>query len=107
LTFVATSAGLAADSATILVAKDAVGDFLARLRSWMTHRSRSESETGGEFIVEVSSRSAGADSRLRLVATWSTSGDVPQVDTQALASLLGSVFGDVPPHAKGNAVPPG
>ena len=98
-------AGLAADAATILVAKEAVGDFLARFRSWMTHGSRSEA--GGEFIVEVARRSAGADSRLRLVAKWTAADATPQVDTQALESLLRSVFGDAPPHGKGDAVPPG
>jgi hypothetical protein len=105
LTFAVTGAGLAADAATILVAREAVGDFLARLRSWMTHGSRSE--TGGEFIVDVSRRSAGADSRLRLVAKWTAADAAPQVDTQALESLLRSVFGDAPPHEKGDAVPPG
>jgi hypothetical protein len=92
LTFAATGAGLAADAATILLAKDAAADFVARLRSWMARRGRSQN--GGEFIVEVSHRSPGTDSRLRLVARWDAGVAAPAVDMQALTSLLGSVFAE-------------
>src|ERR1700720_1628371 len=61
LTLVATGAGLAADAATILVAKDAASDFISRLRSWMTRRARAE--PGGELVIEVSWRSVRSESR--------------------------------------------
>jgi len=86
LTFVATSAGLAADAATILVARDAVSDFISRLRSWMVRHAGSA--TGSEFVIEVSARSPGARSHMRIVAQRTTEGAVPQVDMKALESLL-------------------
>jgi hypothetical protein len=90
LTFLATSGGLAADAATILLAKDAIADFIARLRSWMAGRGRSQA--GHEFVIEVSRRSPGADSRLRLVTRWDSGDAGPEADMQALTSLLDSVF---------------
>lgn len=90
VTFLATSGGLAADAAAILLAKDAIADFLARLRSWMVGRGRSQAEN--EFVIEVSCRSPRADSRLRLMARWDSVGAAPEPDMQALASLLDSVF---------------
>jgi hypothetical protein len=106
LTLVATGAGLAADAATILVAKDAASDFISRLRSWMTRRARAE--PGGELVIEVSWRSVRSESRARVVARWPAAGAPPEVDTQALASLLNSVFATpVKPEEQGNSVPPG
>jgi len=105
LTFIMTSATLAADAATILVAKDAIGEFVERVRSWMARRARSE--VGGELVIEVSWRSAGTDSRMRLVARCAAPDAVPEVDTQALASLLSSLFAVQDAREKrGDAIPP-
>jgi hypothetical protein len=105
LTFVMTSATLAVDAATILVAKDAIGEFVERVRSWMARRARSE--VGGELVIEVSWRSAGTDSRMRLVARCAAPDAVPEVDTQALASLLSSLFAVQDAREKrGDAIPP-
>jgi hypothetical protein len=105
LTLVVTGAGLAADAATILVAKDAAGDFLARLRSWMTRRVRSEA--GSTLVIEAVRRSPGGDSRVRVELTSSSADAVPEVDTQALAALLSSVFGThVMPGGREGTVPP-
>jgi hypothetical protein len=102
----ATGGGLAADAATILLAKDVIADFMARLRSWMAGRGKSQA--GHEFVIEVSRRSPGADSRLRLVARWDPAGAAPEPDMQALASLLDSVFtGNVAlGERNGGAAPP-
>lgn len=105
LTLVATGGGLAADAATILLAKDAAEDFLARLRSWMIRRVKSE--TDGMLVVEAVRHSPGGDSRVRVEISYSSAGAVPQVDTQALSSLLGSAFGaDVSPGGQEGIVPP-
>jgi hypothetical protein len=106
LTFVVTGAGLAADAATIIVAKDAVSDFVARLRSWIAHRGKPE--TGSELVIEVSRRSPAADSSIRLVVRWAAGNAAPDLDTQALVTLLGSVFSaGVDPRGPGEDVPPG
>lgn len=106
LTLVATGAGLAADAATILVAKDAASDFISRLRSWMTRRARVE--PGGELVIEISWRSAGSKSHARIVARWAAVGVAPEVDTEALASLLNSVFATrIMSEGRPNAAPPG
>jgi len=105
LTFIMTSATLAADTATVLVAKDAIGEFVERLRSWMARRAKSE--VGGELVIEASWRSAGTDSRMRLVARYTAPDAVPEVDTQALALLLDSLFAVQGVRQRpGEAVPP-
>ncbi len=105
LTLVATSGSLAADAATILLAKDAAEDFLERLRSWISRRVKSE--TDGKLVVEAVRRSPGGDSRVSVEISYSSAGAVPQVDTQALASLLSSVFGtNASPGGREGTAPP-
>ena len=89
LTAAGTSAGLAADAATILLAKEAIGNFTRRLRSWITRHTGSD--PGSELIIEVSSRSPDAHSQLRFVFKGDADA-VPEVDMEALAALLRSTF---------------
>jgi hypothetical protein len=105
LTLVATGAGLAADAATILVAKDAAGDLLARLRSWATRRARSR--VGSELVIEAIGRSGTVNSHVQIEVRCSSADAVPEVDTHALALLLSSVFGSrVTPARENNGPPP-
>jgi len=76
LTLVATSGSLAADAATILLAKDAAEDFLERLRSWISRRVKSE--TDGKLVVEAVRRSPGGDSRVSVEISYSSAGAVPR-----------------------------
>ena len=105
LTLVATGGGLAADAATVLLAKDAAEDFLARLRSWITRRVKPE--TDGKLVVEAVRRLPGGDSRVSVEISYSSAGAIPQVDTQALASLLSSVFStNASPGGREGTAPP-
>jgi hypothetical protein len=89
LTTVGAGAGLAADAATILLAKEAISNFTQRLRSWITRHA--QSDPGSELIIEVSSRSPDAQSQLRFVFKGDADA-VLEVDIEALASLLRSAF---------------
>ena len=89
LTVVSSAVALTADVATILVAKDAVEDFFRRLRSWMARRTGSA--PGSEFTIKVSSHSPGASSQL-IMSRRTEAGAAPEVDVEALASLLHSVL---------------
>jgi hypothetical protein len=100
LTLVATGAGIGADMATILLAKDAVGDFIVRLRAWMTHHGRSQQ--GSEVVVDISRRSPDGYVRVHLKISRTGPHSAPDVDMQAVESLMGSVFtGSSRRHGRG------
>jgi hypothetical protein len=86
----ATDVGLAANLVTIVVAKDAVADFVRRLRFWMSRHTGSD--PGSEFVIEVTSQSPGARLKFRLVSRRSESDAAPQMDVAAMVSLLHGVF---------------
>lgn len=93
LTFMTAAVGFTANVATIVVAKDAIADFARRLRFWMCRRTGSDS--GSEFVIEVTSRSG--DSELRLTCQRTAAAADPMVDTAALMTLLHAVFAGGPP----------
>jgi hypothetical protein len=90
LTLVATGAGIGADMATILLAKDAVADFMARLRVWMTQHGKSQ--PGSEVVTDISGRSPDGDVRVHLKVSRTGPHPATDVDMQAAESLIGSVF---------------
>jgi hypothetical protein len=105
LTLALTSTGFAANVATILIAKDALSDFISRLRSWL-NRHTGEKE-GSELIIEVTSRSPEVQSHIRIVARRMAAGAPPEVDLQKLTSLLQSMIApDGARPAPGKAMPP-
>lgn len=90
-TLVATGAGLAADAATILVAKDTVLDFLEHLRRWITRQAKSNA--GSTLVVELTKCSPGEDSHVRMEIRAASTDAIPEVDMRAMAELMSSVLG--------------
>jgi hypothetical protein len=89
LTVVSTGVALAADAATILLAKEAIGNLIQRLRSWITRHPGSDS--GSELIIEASAHSPGGQTQLRFVFKGEP-GSAPELDMEALAKLLRAAF---------------
>lgn len=90
LAFAVTSISFAADVATIIVAKDALNDFISRLRSWLFRRT-GEKE-GSELIIEVTSRSSRVQSSIRLVSRRTTADAAPELDLRNIESLMQAIL---------------
>lgn len=85
-------AGLAAAAnlVTILVSRDAFKDLIEGVRAWMIRRTGHES--GSEFAIEISARRGNERSSVRVTAWRDVPGDIPQIDTSALVSLVESIL---------------
>jgi hypothetical protein len=88
------SAGLAAgaNAATIIVARDAITQFVAAMRAWV--RRKAASRPAAELTLDISARHVGTETRLRLEA--SAENGSPEIDTAALTALITSLFADKP-----------
>jgi hypothetical protein len=91
LTLAVTGAGLAADAATILVAKDAARDFLEQVRRWMFRQARSSA--GSTLVIELNRRSPSGTSKVRVEVTATSADVIPEADVQAMADLIASTLG--------------
>ncbi|MGD0556303.1 MAG: hypothetical protein ABSA93_15165 [Streptosporangiaceae bacterium] len=83
-----TSAGLAvgANAATIIVARDALSQFVAAVRDWVRRKP------AGELTIDVSARRGNEKTRLRLDIT--SENGTPEIDTAALTAFIESLFPD-------------
>lgn len=104
LTVVPATLAVAANAATILVSREAVGDLIEGIRAWMGRLAGSG--VGGEFVVKISAYRGSTRTTLRLTARYDTPEGAPQIDTAALTSLIESMLAD----SQGDhdaALPPG
>lgn len=92
LTVVPATIAVAANLATILVSREAVGDLIDGIRSWMGRHAKLG--VGSEFVVEVSARRGSTRTRLRITSRYDTREGAPKMDTAALTSLAESIFTD-------------
>ena len=92
LALVVTTLGVAANLATVVVARDSIAAFVKRLGRWMS--GRTGPAPGSQLVIEVMVQSAGERSQLRLVCRREPGGEAELADARALASLLYALCGD-------------
>ena len=86
------SAGLAvgANVATILVSREALGQFARAIRDWMLRKAAGRPHD--EVVIEISAVRAGEKMRLQLEV--SSENGIPQIDTAALTAFVTSLIPD-------------
>jgi hypothetical protein len=86
------SAGLAvgANFATILVSREALGQFARAIRDWVLRKAASRPH--GEVMIEISA--VRADKKLRLRLEVSSENGTPQIDSAALTAFITSLIPD-------------
>ena len=86
------SAGLAvgANVATILVSREALGQFARAIRDWVLHKAAGHPH--GEVMIEISA--VRADEKMRLRLEISLENGTPQIDTAALTAFITSLIPD-------------
>jgi hypothetical protein len=86
------SAGLAvgANVATILVSREALGQFARAIRDWMLRKAAGRQND--EIVIDISAVRAGEKMRLQLEV--SSENGIPQIDTAALTAFVTSLIPD-------------
>ena len=86
------SAGLAvgANVATILVSREALGQFTRAIRDWVLRKAAGRPHS--EVMIEISAVRAGKKMRLRLEV--SSENGTPEIDTAALTAFITSLIPD-------------
>ena len=86
------SAGVAvgANVATILVSREALGQFAAAIRDWVLRKAAGRPD--GEVTIEISAARGNEETQLRLKVT--SKNGTPQIDTAALTAFITSLFPD-------------
>ena len=86
------SAGLAigANVATILVSREALGQFALAIRDWVLRKAAGRPH--GEVMIEISA--VRADDKMRLRLEVSSENGTPQIDTAALTVFITSLIPD-------------
>jgi hypothetical protein len=97
LNVAAASLAAGANVATILVARQNVGHFVAALGNWV--RRKSASQTGGEVTIDLSARQGDSVKRLR-VQLESSSG-ISDTDAAALKAFVATLFDSSPSDTGG------
>ena len=88
------SAALAvgANVATIIVSREALGQFAGILRDWVLRKAAGRPD--GEVTIEISAARGNEETRLRLEV--SSKNGTPQIDTAALTTFITSLLPDQP-----------
>lgn len=88
------SAGLAvgANVATILVSREAVGQFIGSIRDWVQRKATGRPD--GKVTIEISVVRGNEETRLSLKV--SSKNGVPQIDTTAFTAFITSLFSSPP-----------
>jgi hypothetical protein len=90
MTLASVGLGVGANAATILVSRDALGQFLSVVRDWVQRKAAGQ--PGGELAIDISARRGDDETRLRL--TIESRNGIPHVDTAALTAFITSMFPD-------------
>lgn len=88
-----TSAALAvgANVATILVSREALGQFVRTISGWMLRKAARRPD--GDVTIEISA--ARENERMQLRLEVSSENGTPQIDTMALTAFITSLFTEI------------
>jgi len=105
LTVINMTVGVGADVATIVLARDSIGDFVATVRSWIKGLARSgagHERVADKRSVELTYRGPGVQAHILVECERSPAGAVTEPDLTSLFSLLSSELakGGPQPEAK-------